>query len=261
MKYLLALISLTFAIKVNAQDKEKQIVDDYMKRFYQKLDTVQWLCAYDDIAWRTSDSVYATPKEEQQKLGGQWFCFQVGNIWHAAYGKYENNSFTTVYHYWVDTNNIIKRVNSQIDSSLSNSFSRALINSRNQLDLYNDSIRVQFNQYIKKNNDNTISVWLLPAFSTKGIAVYGGEFYYLYDNTGNNLLHKSEFAKKYRGFKPDSKKEIWIEYETVDEPTLGAIFFVWYYRKYFDRIVADAKKFKSTVFHDEKRYYWVHAVK
>jgi len=261
MRKLFTLIILAFSISVNAQDSEKEIVDTYMKRFYQKLDTVQWLCTYDDIAWVTSDSVYATPKEEQQKLGSQWFCFQQDNIWHAAYGKYEKNSFTLVYHYCVDTNNVIKRVNSEIDSSLTNSFSRALIKSNDQLNLRKDSVRIQFNQYIKKNNDSTISVWLLPAFTTKGFAVYGGEFYYLYDKTGNNLLKKSEFAQEYRGFKPDPKKEIWLEYETVDEPTLGSIFFVWYYRKYFDRIVADAKKFKSTVFHDEKGYYWVHAVK
>ncbi len=137
-----------------------------------------------------------------------------------------------------------------------------MVNANKLLNDYPDSIRVRFNQYIRRNSDNTLSIWLLPAFTTNGIAVYGGEFYYLFDSTGNNLISKTEYAQGYKGFKPDPKKEIWLNYETKDEPTLGSIFFIWYYRKYFDRIIVDAKKFKSTLFHDnEKGYYWVHAVK
>jgi len=226
------------------------------------MDTVSWLCEYDNIAWWTSDSVYASPKEEQSKIGAEWFCFKTDNIWHAVYGKYSKQSYDMIYHYEVDTNLSIKRVYTKVDSLILNPYARAIVNGNKILNQYPDSIKVRFNQYIRRNPDNSISIWFLPAFTTNGVAVYGGEFYYVFDQTGNNLLQKSEYSQGYRGFQPDAKKEIWLNYESKDEPTLGSIFFIWYYRKYFDRMVVDAKKFKSTLFHDdEKGYYWVHAVK
>jgi hypothetical protein len=261
-RIILIVIAFSLTKLLSAQESsEKTQIDEFIKQFNQKMDTVQWLCAYDDIAWWTSDSVYATSKEEQSKLGSEWFCFEKDLIWHALYGKFENGNFQMAYHYTVDSNQIIKRVNSSIDTIITNSYSRALINGSNAQKQYPDSIKVRFNQYIKKNPDGTLLVWFLPAFTRDGIAVYGGEFSYLFDASGNNMLNKYEFSTEYRGYKPDQKKEIWLDYEKVDYPTLGSIFFVWYYRRYFDRIVIDAKKFKSTVFHDEKGYYWVHAKK
>ena len=226
------------------------------------MDTVAWLCDYDNIAWWTSDSVYATPKEEQAKLGSEWFCFKIGSTWHAVYGKYTNENYEVVYHYEVDSNRQVKRVFVNFDSSYLNPYSRALVKGIKALNEYPDSIKVRFNQYIRRNSDNTLSVWFLPAFTQNGIAVYGGEFYYVFDSTGNNIIVKSEYSQEYRGFKPDSKKEIWLDYTNKEIPTLGSIFFTWYYRQYFDRIIIDSKKFKSTLFHEiGKDYYWVHAAK
>mgnify|MGYP006953969889 CR=1 FL=1 len=263
MKYsLLILLSCSVATLLQAQKKtERKQVDEFIGRFNQKLDTVYWLCDYDNIAWWTSDSVFATPKEEQAKLGSEWFCFKQKNIWHAAYGKYENGNYEIIYHYTVDTNRVIKRIYDPIDTSLSNSFSRALINGSNYLNQYPDSIKVRFNQYIRRESNNNLTVWFLPAFTAKGIAVYGGEFIYTFDPTGNILLSKSEYSQGYKGFKPDPKKEIWLNYTSVDEPTIGSVFFVWYYRTYFDRIIIDSKKYKSSVFHNDNEYSWVHAKK
>jgi hypothetical protein len=260
--FIILFLSLT-AFTVSAQDNsEMKVVDNFMKRFNLKMDTVSWLCQYDDIAWWTSDSVYASSKVEQSKLGSEWFCFKQGSLWHALYGKYVNNQFQMVFHYEVDSNQIIKRVYKQVDSSTQNSYARALVNAAKIQAQFPDTIKVRFNQYIRKNDDKTISVWLLPAFTTSSYAVYGGEFYYLFDQTGNHLISKAEYSQGYSGFKTDPKKEIWLSYENLEEPTLGAIFFVWYYRRYFESIVVNAKKIKSTVFHDkEKGYYWVHAVK
>jgi len=257
--------TIVLAISVNAfcqTEVTKTPYDEFIKTFNSKMDTVAWLCEYDNIAWWTSDSVYATSKEEQAKLGAEWFCFKIGDIWHAVYGKYSSQNYDMVYHYEVDTNQFIKRVYTKIDSSILNSYSRAIVNGNKALDEYPDSIKIRFNQYIRRNSDNSMSVWFLPAFTRNGIAVYGGEFYYIFDPSGNNLILKSEYSQEYKGFKPDTKKEIWLDYSGKDEPTLGSIFFIWYYRKYFDRIIVDTKKFKSTLFHDEEKgYYWVHAAK
>lgn len=263
MKLLLSFTFLLFCFQGFCQkDTVDQTAQYYMKWHNAKVDTVMWLCEYDNIAWWTSDSVSASPKEEREKLGTEWFCFKKNGIWHAAYGKVTDGIFNLVFHYEVDSNSIVKRVFSSVDTLTSNSYARALKNGITLRNNYPDSIRVRFNQYIRRNPDRSLSVWFFPAFTTNGIAVYGGEFYYLFDETGNNLLLKNEYSQGYRGLRPDTKKEVWLDYTDRDDPTLGAIFFVYYYRQYFDRIVADAKKFRSTLFHDkEKGYYWVNAVK
>jgi hypothetical protein len=253
---------LSSLLSYSQKSLETNQIDAFIERFNLKMDTVNWLCEYDDIAWWTSDSVYMTPKEEQARLGSEWFCFRKEKVWHALYGKYQDNQFVTVYHYEVDSLQIIRRVSSPVDTSILNSSARALVNGSKQVNNFPDSVKVRFNQYIRRNPDNSLSVWFLPAFTAKGIAVYGGEFYYLFDASGNNLISKTEYSQGYKGFQPNPKKEIWLNYEGREEPTLGSIFFIWYYRKYFERIVVDAKKIKSTLFHEkDKGYYWVHAVK
>src|SRR5215470_5910689 len=44
--------------------------------FNKKMDTVEWLVAYDEVAWKTSDVVVTEDKSEVAKLGREWFCIQ-----------------------------------------------------------------------------------------------------------------------------------------------------------------------------------------
>ena len=183
---------------------------------------MRWLCVYDNIAWWTTDSLLASPEEEKQKLGKEWFCF---------------------------------------NSSEANPYSRALVKANELTKPIRDTTKVRFNRYIKRENDGTLSGWALPAFSQAGEAVYGGEFYYRFDRTGNNLLENNEyFQGNFRGFKTDRPREIWLDYKEMDKPSFGAIFFVWYYKKYITRIFIENKKSRSTVFFDKNKgeYYWSH---
>jgi hypothetical protein len=222
-----------------------------------------WLCRYDEVAWVSSDSVSASPKEQMAKLGKQWFCFRENKTWHAVYGKYENGVFNTVFHYIVDTARKIKRIYTAVDSFLAGSLSRALINADEKMKKYLDTNYVlRFNQYVRKNPDNTIAVWLFPAFQTNGTAVYGAEFYYKYDAKGNNLLDKYEyFQGKFRGFKTGQKRDIYINYTDLEEPSLGAVFFARYYKPYFTNITIEVKHMDSQLFNDNGNYTWISAIK
>jgi hypothetical protein len=261
MKHLLAVVFVIFSVPAFNQTPGKSPYDAFMKTFYSRMDTVEWLCAYDNIAWVTSDSVFASSKEEQAKLGSEWFCFPQNGLWHAVYGKYQDNQFNMVFHYSVDSNNRIVRTKQHVDTNTLNSYSRALVYAAQLHEKFPDSQKIRFNQYIKRNPDKTISVWLLPAFTTSNIAVYGGEFYYLFDATGNTLIKRNEFSIGYKGFKPDPKKEIRLPYGDFSDPPLSAVFFVWYYKDYFDKIILDTKKFSSSVIRDTDHYTWIHAAK
>jgi hypothetical protein len=120
-----------------------------------------------------------------------------------------------------------------------------------------------FNQYIKLNADKTFTVWILPAFQTDGTAVYGAEFIYTIDATGNKITKDESYVQStFRGFKTNPPREIWLNYRETEKPTLGAIFFVWYYKEYFTNIFIDNSKTTSTVVKNgDKGYIWVHVEK
>lgn len=233
-----------------------------IKDFQQKADVAEWLVEYDKIAWWTSDSISAQPEEKRMNIGKEWFCFQAEDEnWHAVYGRYENGNYTMSFHYIVDTNGIVKRTFDNIDTSLLNGHSRALITSKKQLGNLVDSLNLAINPYIKKNQDGTYNVWLLPAFQPTSYAVYGGEYVYKIAANGNEILEdQSYFQGKFKAYKVTNKPiDIWLDYSELEKPTVGSIFFVWYYKRYFTNIFLVNKNFTTTAYKMEgSGYTWLH---
>lgn len=243
--------------------KNKGIVFD-INDFNQKTSTAEWLYLYDAIAWWTSDSVMAEKEEDLQRLGGEWFCFQTDDKnWHAVYGKYENDNMNVVFHYLVDTTYKVSKTFEDVDTTFLNLHARALITANNQMSSIRDSFQLRFNQYIKKNDDKTFTVWIFPAFQPDGIAVYGGEFIYEIDQTGTKILEdKSYYQGQFRGFKLDKPREVWMDYTELEKPTLGTIFFIWYYKKYFTYIKLNNKNYVTTAVNSGNgSYSWIHIEK
>ena len=235
-------------------------IEDFNKKF----EIAEWLCAYDRVAWWTSDSVMTEDKAEIARLGHEWFCFQdKDDLWHAIYGKYENGNFDLVFHYLVYNSRKVIRVTDKVDTTLLNSYSRALIKAQDQIKKLKDTTNLRFNQYIRQNEDKSFTVWIFPAFQPDTTAIYGGEFIYTIDKAGSKILKDdSYFQGAFRGFTTDRPREIWLDYSDIEKPTLGGIFFVWYYKEYFTQIVLETSKSRSTLFqHEDKTYYWVHAEK
>ena len=253
------LTSLTYS-QQKANTKSRFDVADFNKKF----EVAKWLFNYDLVAWWTSDSVMVQNKKDIARLGKEWFCFQdKSEIWHAVYGKYDREKFDLVFHYTVDKTSKVKRSDNEIDTLILNTYSRALITANNQLSSLRDTSRIRFNQFIKQNDDRTFTVWILPGFQPDGTAVYGGEFIYTIDHTGNKLLKAdSYFHGNFSGFKVDKSQDVVMNYRDKDKPTLGSVFFVWYYKQYFKNISIDNAKSKSTVVRNkDNSYSWVHTDK
>ncbi len=235
-----------------------------IKDFSHKAEVAEWLYMYDAIAWWTSDSVMTQDSMELQRLGKEWFCFQTNdNNWHAVYGKYNNKNFDLVFHYLVDTSYRVFRIYEPVDTTLLCRYSRALNTANNQIQPILDSINLRFNQYIKQNDDNTMTVWIFPAFQPNGLAVYGGEFIYQIDPTGTKILEDDSYYQgQFRAFKVGEPREVWMDYTELEKPTLGNVFFVWYYKKYFTNIKIDNKYYVTTTFKNEDgSYSWMHIEK
>ena len=229
--------------------------------FNKKMVVAEWLYEYDMVAWITSDSVMNQNKEDLARLGTDWFCFKKNDIWHAIYGKYENNQFDQVFHFKVDKGQVIK-TSETVDTALLHRYSRALSTAQGEIKALKDTVNLRFNQYIKENDDQSLSVWILPAFQPNSVAVYGGEFNYTIDAKGVKILNdESYFQGQFRGFKVDNPRQIWLNYQEKDKPTIGSIFFAWYYKSYFSKIVIENSTTISTPFNSDNGWTWIHAVK
>lgn len=247
-----------FAQKDFSKDSEFDMVD-----FNKKFEIAQWLVEYDNVAWKTSDVVMQQDKKDLERLGPEWFAFKDNNgVWHAVYGKLGEKGYETVFYFVMDQTGKITKSDSKLSQEVLDAHARALATGRTKLvaSISEDSPR--FNQYIRQNPDKTFSVWLLPAFQTNGVAVYGGEGIYSVDATGKKLLKdESYFQPKFRGFKSTPPREVWLDFKDIKKPSLGAIFFVWYYKPYFTQIFIDTEKFTSTTIKTDRGYIWTHIEK
>jgi hypothetical protein len=257
---LIAIVLSTHAIGQKTDTGPKFDIQDFNKKF----ETVQWLVEYDAVAWKTSDVVVTEDKSELAKLGNEWFCFQdKDKTWHAVYGKLGPTGFVAVFHYVYGKDGKITKTAEKPDQVVFDRYANALATARSKL---LGSIPVNspiFNQYIRRKSDDTFDVWMLPAFQRDGTAVYGGEAYYSLDSAGTKILkEESYFQKAFRGFQADPAREITVDYHELGKPTLGGIFFVWYYKSYFTKIYLVTAKSTSTVVDTGKDgYIWVHADK
>jgi hypothetical protein len=257
MRKIIAILVIVMSTSTFAQNTNRlnfDIVD-----FNQKMNVVEWLCQYDWIAWVTSDSVVVQDKKDIERLGNEWFCIQKGNEWHAIYGNFKNNTFDLVFHFKVDENGKISKSSEPIDTNILNRYSRALQTANKQLEAMKDTISLRFNQYIKENDDKTLTVWILPAFQPDNFAIYGGEFIYTIDPLGYTILKdESYFPNSFRGFKVGEPRPIRLNYKDTEKPTLGALFFTWFYKEYFTKIEIHNAKTTSMPFKVDGGYTWIH---
>ena len=263
MKYMriLALVFLPLVVFGQTQKPAGPAFDFY--DFNKKFETAQWLVAYDTVAWKTTDLVMVADKAELARLGREWFCFQdMKGVWHAVYGKLENNKFDQVFHYVVDATGKITRTTDKIDEEFLIAHAKALQLAQQKLRETIPENSPMHNTYIKRNDDKTFNVWIFPAFQTEGVAVYGGEFIYTIDATAQKIIKdESYFQGAFRAFNAKPPREIFLDYTEKEKPTLGSIFFVWYYKDYFTRIYIKNAKTLSSVIKNGNEYVWVHVEK
>ena len=227
-------------------------ISDFNKRF----EVAKWLVAYDTVAWKTTDLLMTGDKSELARLGKEWFCFQDSkNRWHAVYGKLDQNKFDQVFHYLIDETGKITRTSDKIDNDFLVTYAKALDLAQIKLSETIPAGSPAHNTYIKRNDDKTFTVWLFPAFQPNEMAVYGGEFIYTIDDAAEKITRdESYFQGAFRAFNVKPPREIWLNYSEKEKPTLGSIFFVWYYKDYFTKIYIDNSKSTSTVIKTGSEY-------
>jgi len=253
-KFLFIIISLS----LNTIQAQKFDLKDFNKKFK----TAEWLYKYDLVAWWSTDSLMTKDKEKFKQLGREWFCFQDStNTWHSVYGKYENGKYNQVFHFVVKSRNEVSESKEQIDTSFLNVRGKVLKIAFKQMKYVSDSTSIRFNHYIRKNKSGNFDIYIFPAFQPNGTAIYGGEFIYEISPSGEIVRNNSYYQGKFRGYKTDKPVEIKLDYRELKKPTLGGIFFAWYYKSYFSKIFINTKESLSTPFKDGNKYIWIHVEK
>ncbi|MBK8149490.1 MAG: hypothetical protein IPK58_15115 [Acidobacteria bacterium] len=172
--------------------------------FDSNFETAKWLAEYDEVAWKTSDVVMAQDKKELARLGTAWFCFKDSkDAWHAVYGKFENSQFELVFHFTMDAKKVVTRSEEKPDSGMLGLYAKALGLGQAKVKERVGANAPAFNQYIRRNSDQTFTVWLFPAFQTNGLAVYGGEGIFTIDSKAEKITKdESYYQPGFRGI-PD----------------------------------------------------------
>ncbi|RPD38053.1 hypothetical protein [Chitinophaga barathri] len=231
--------------------------------FNDKLKTAEWMISYDSAAWRMSELVSHVDNDLLARMGREWFCFRgPDSLWNGVYGKYKDGKYDLVVQYHIDESDSISEVKEKLDSNMLVAVSQAINTAYTEAGLRLGKSYVRFNKFVRYHNDQTITIWLLPALQPNEIALYGGEFYYRFDKTGAKVLDRWEYFQGFKGFRFGKAREVKLEYEAVTAPPQGAVYFALQYREQFKGVHIETKENSSRLnFNQVKGYYWEHKEK
>lgn len=264
MKYLASLVLLLAATLTGWAQAARPAAPKFdTTDFAKKFAVAQWLAEYDEVAWKTTDVMLAQDQKDLARLGAEWFCFKTDDgLWHAVYGKYADAKFDQVFHLTMDKAGKVALVKDKLADEFLLAYAQALRTAQAEMQKRIPEGAPRFNQYIRRNDDKTFVVWLLPAFQTNAVAVYGGEFIYTTNAAGDKITADESYLQaNFRGFATKPPREIWLNYRELQQPTLGAIFFAWYYRPYFTKIFIDTTNYTSALVKTADGYVWAHVEK
>ncbi len=227
-------------------------------QFSRNLELADWLVECDYYTQLSLD--YLKRNENISKY--EWFSFKQNQNWHTVGGTIINNLFSINKHVFADSLYNISDFTGTFDSASCHAAGHALVTANRLFEVVRDSSSMYFSSFVHFNKDNTISVWFLPALQPSGQAIYGCEWEYVFDNTGNKMLRLNAFINSVTGVWIGQPRELWLNYRNTSVPSVGSIFFTLSYGDYFTRIRIDTQFSISTRSKDKNGFYtWSHNIK
>lgn len=221
-----------------------------------------WMTEYDHCGWVTSDSLMAqTTPAEQQRLGAEWFCYERAGRWNAVYGRYDakTDTFDAVAQY-ADTGNGAFARRPVVPPPDALPIGRALSSAIARMPRAAGGGRVRFNTFVRGTTSGP-EVWILPAWQTNGVLVWGVELRYAFDSTGKTLRDSTVVIAPLRGVRPDSTIDLRIESAGADVPTVGETFFMVRYHDLFHAVRVYTGRFVTMLYDRDGKRAWLTAVR
>ncbi len=227
-------------------------------RFNKQIEFANHLLKYEFYTQQAVDKFSKLPETADL----EWFNFHENNIWHSVGGHSKGNKFIIKKHVTIDTLSTISDYKGISDTSKLNTLGTALSIANSHFQIIRDTCQIYFNSFVISNDDQTISIWYLPAFQPSGQAIYGCEWEYIFDKNGRNLIGQNSYTGTITGVWIGQPRELWLNYRNTDKPTIGSIFFALSFRDYFTRIRIDTRISTSTTAKDASgNYIWTHKLK
>lgn len=248
----LLILVFFFSNKIYAQ--REKLSDAFIRNF----EMVRKLESYSNAAWFVSKSIVKEPDSIISQLSSDWFCYPAEEMcWYAVYGKWENDKYIPLLNYEVDTNWVIKR-NFAKDTITVDQLSQALRVAKNHYATLVEVPPIDLNWFVIQDKKN-INVIVLPAIQSDGSMVYGYEYHIIISQKDMTVKDTMQYYSELLYYKPDKEKDIELKYNECTTPSVGAIYFAWYYRRYFKSVSISCKKFSWGVFNwmNGKYSWWV----
>lgn len=230
------------------------------KAFSKDEETIFWLLKYDSVTQQTP-APHIEMNFPEYAISFAWSDKK--NNWHVVYGKLDSlNQFRKTTHHTINTKNKVAISKDKLDTAFTGGAARALTNGQLQLkkDMPDDWNKMQ--GFVKRNPDNSYTVWFLPGNYRRSTVYYGMDCTYYFDAKGNHIVASKKNVKTaIRSAEKNPEQDITLDYPAEKMPTFGAMFFAYQQQANFKSIVLKYKKGSSTLTYNraDKTYAWEHA--
>lgn len=228
--------------------------------FYKNKDIGYQLYLYDYVAWGTTDTIVKHYNYEMALLGREWFAIEdsVNNKWYAIYGKLDSSGYNAQIIFEKDMQSgKVERMKESPYTAEYVQYAKALNTADTEVFKIVDQTPITFNSYILRNADKTFTVYYLPAIYNNNTAVYGAEHIFVVDSTGQKILKdESYLGEELRGYEIGKDPQINLNYEDCNAPTIGSIFYIYSFNRYYDKIYIILKDYATILVKDSN--IWMH---
>ena len=261
---LILAVALLGATGASAQEQDQRVGGFPFARFQASEAIANWMLAYDRCAWVTSDSLMASATEaERRRLGTEWFCYEEGGRWHAVYGRYDDSTdrYDEVAHYRQTEGSRFVRTREPAARAIALPFARALhaIDGRMPDEVVQTGAR--FNAFVRRRSDGAVEAFSIPAWQTNGWLIHGVELRFAFDSAGRVARDSTVIVTPLRGAPADTARELVLDNEERDLPTLGQVFFLLAYHRQFRQVRIVSRDFVTVLNDMNGELAWLHAAR
>lgn len=229
--------------------------------FAQRCSLATSLMLDDSAAWKTSDYITSNfPATVLDSLDETWFVLPGNNSRTVFYGKYlsATSSYQPKFQFVVTPDAKIQHVPPALSSEIL-VYAKAVHTGTTQFKRLLDSLMLNFsfNHYIRKNTDSSFTMWFFPA-GMDTYCPYGLEALLSIDQTGSivkNIALTGNELKYFEVTKTLGSIVLDNTFETV--PTVGNIFFILMFGKYFTSVEIQNTYYQTTVRWSPEHNAWL----
>lgn len=161
------------------------------------------------------------------------------------YGVWDSCSFTPIVKYEIDSSFVVKRILSEKNETLYK-YVNLIIKAKSELRKKEIDEKIEINWYVVEQSD-VFHLVALPVIQENGFIIYGFEYHLFFIKETDNMQELILCNSNLLYFKPNSSRNIELLSENCEKPTVGELFFVWYYKKYFKSIFLNCNSNRATI--------------